>query len=65
MLPAWYFDEFNMAGVDFEDATQVEAYDRNQTSSTPDKEQALVNRLGIQPGQVVIDLGAGTGTFAR
>ena len=64
MLPAWYFDEFNMAGVDFEEAAQVEAYDRNQTSSTPEKEQALVNRLGIQPGQVVIDLGAGTGTFA-
>ena len=64
MLPAWYFDEFKMAGVDFEDVTQVEAYDRNQTSSTPEKEQALVTRLGILPGQTVIDLGAGTGTFA-
>lgn len=64
MLPTWYFDEFNMAGVDFEDVTQVEAYDRNQTVSTPEKEQALVARLGIVPKQTVIDLGAGTGTFA-
>jgi len=64
MLPIWYFDEFNIAGVDFEDVTQVENYDRNQTSSTPEKEQALVNRLEILPEQVVIDLGAGTGTFA-
>lgn len=64
MLPNWYFDEFNMAGVDFEDTAQVEAYDRNQTISTPDKEQALVEQLGIVPGQTVIDLGGGTGTFA-
>lgn len=53
-----------MAGVDFEDAAQVEAYDRNQTSSTPEKEQALVTRLGISSGHTVIDLGAGTATFA-
>lgn len=64
MTSTWYFDEFKMAGVDFKDVAQVEAYDRNQTSSTPEKEQALVTRLGILPGQTVIDLGAGTGTFA-
>lgn len=63
-FPNWYFDESKMAGVDFEDAAQVEAYDRNQTSSTPEKEQALVTRLGISPKHTVIDLGAGTGTFA-
>lgn len=63
-LPNWYFDETMMAGVDFEDASQVEAFDLKQPSSTPEKEQALVTRLGIIPGQTVIDLGAGTGTFA-
>jgi ubiquinone/menaquinone biosynthesis C-methylase UbiE len=63
-MPSWWFDEFRMVGVDFEDSAQVEAYDRNQTVSTPEKEQALVTRLGIEPGQTVIDLGAGTGTFA-
>ena len=61
---AWLFDEFKMVGVDFEDSAQVEAYDRNQTVSTPEKEQVLVARLGIVPEQIVIDLGAGTGTFA-
>lgn len=64
MLPSWYFDEFEMSGVDFEDVSQVEAYDRNQTSSTLEKEQALVTQLKILPGQTVIDLGSGTGTFA-
>ena len=53
-----------MAGVDFEDAAQVEVYDRNQTASTPEKEQALVTRLGITTEHTVIDLGAGTGNFA-
>lgn len=53
-----------MAGVDFENDAQVEAYDRNQTVSTPEREQALVSRLGIGAGHRVIDLGAGTGTFA-
>jgi putative AdoMet-dependent methyltransferase len=61
---SWYFDESKMAGVDFEDAVQVEAFDLKQPSSTPEKEQALVSRLGISSGQTVIDLGAGTGTFA-
>lgn len=64
MEPAWLFDEFKMVGVDFEDSAQVEAYDRNQTVSTPEREQALVAQLGITPEQTVIDLGAGTGTFA-
>lgn len=62
--PAWYYDEPKMAGVDFEDVSQVEAYDRNQLSSTPEKEQALVAKLGITSGHTVIDLGTRTGTFA-
>ena len=64
MKPAWLYDEFKKVGVDFEDLARVETYDRNQTVSTPEKEKALVARLGIAPGQTVIDLGAGTGTFA-
>lgn len=64
MLPDWYPDEYKMAGVDFEEVAQVEVYDRNQTVSTPEKERALITRLEILPGQTVIDMGAGTGTFA-
>lgn len=63
-FPDWYFDESKMAGVDFEDAAQVAMYDRNQTASTPEKEQALVARLGISKNNTVVDLGAGTGNFA-
>ncbi|MBE9171361.1 class I SAM-dependent methyltransferase [Pleurocapsales cyanobacterium LEGE 06147] len=63
-FPAWYFDESKMAGVDFEDEARVAVYDRNQTASTPEKERALVNRLGIASEHTVIDLGTGTGNFA-
>jgi putative AdoMet-dependent methyltransferase len=63
-FPNWYFDESKMTGVDFEDTAEVEVYDRNQTASTPDQEQALVNRLGIAAKHIVVDLGAGTGNFA-
>ena len=61
---AWYFDESKMAGVDFNDVTQVEVYDRNQTTSTLDREQVLVTRLGISAEDSIIDLGAGTGNLA-
>lgn len=64
VFPGWYFDEMKQVGVDFEDISQVEAYDRNQTSSTVEVEQALIAQLGISSGHTVIDLGAGTGTFA-
>jgi putative AdoMet-dependent methyltransferase len=64
VLPGWFYDEFPQSGVDFEDTAQVEAFDRNQRSSTEEAEQALVERLGISTGHTVIDIGAGTGTFA-
>ncbi|MBW4668264.1 MAG: methyltransferase domain-containing protein [Cyanomargarita calcarea GSE-NOS-MK-12-04C] len=51
-------------GVDFDDPVQVEAYDRKQTSNTPEANQALIQRLGISKKHRVIDIGTGTGTFA-
>ena len=51
-------------GVDFEDAKHVAQYDAKQ-GSDQQAEQQLVDRLGITPGQVVVDLGCGTGSFAR
>lgn len=62
--PAWFYNEFQQIGTDFEDPSVVAAYDRNQRSSTVEAEQALVEQLGITAGDTVIDLGCGTGTFA-
>lgn len=63
-FPNWYFNESEMAGVNFDNLAQVEDYDQNQTASTPEKELALIARLGIAAGHTVVDLGSGTGTFA-
>lgn len=63
-LPAWFYDELQQVGVDFEDTAQVAVFDRNQTSSSVEAERSLVERLGIAAGSSVVDIGAGTGTFA-
>ena len=62
--PAWFYDELQQVGVDFEDMTQVAAYDRNQTSNTPEACQVLIEKLSITPDNTVIELGTGTGNFA-
>jgi ubiquinone/menaquinone biosynthesis C-methylase UbiE len=64
VLPRWFYNEFQQRGVDFEDTAQVAVFDRNMRSSNVQAEQALVERLGISAGHTVIDIGAGTGTFA-
>ena len=61
--PAWQFDEFQQIGVDFADEAQVRAYDERHGTSDEDERQ-LIQSLGIQTGDVVVDIGAGTGCFA-
>jgi putative AdoMet-dependent methyltransferase len=61
--PDWYYDELRQIGVDFADAEQVAAYDRNQ-GRDPAEDRALVAALGIGPSDLVIDVGCGTGQFA-
>jgi ubiquinone/menaquinone biosynthesis C-methylase UbiE len=62
-LPGWLYDEMQQVGLDFEQAAAVESYDRDQ-GADPAAERALIARLGLGPGQVVVDLGCGTGSFA-
>ena len=62
--PNWYYDEMKQTGLDFEDTDQVARYDARQASASRN-EQQLLERLGVAPGQGVVDLGCGTGSFAR
>jgi len=62
--PDWHYDDLRQVGLDFEDAAAVAAYDRNQGTSVAGDE-ALLDRLGVGPGTVMIDLGTGTGGFPR
>ncbi len=61
--PNWFYDELRQVGLDFEDASLVETYDRKQGADRG-AERALIERLGIAPGDVVVDMGCGTGCFA-
>lgn len=47
LLPGWFYNELQQIGVDFEDTAQVEAFDRNHKSSSPEAERSLIQRLGI------------------
>ena len=61
---SWHYDEMRQVGVDFDSTTQVAEYDSKQGSNRAE-EQELIDRLRISPGQLVVDLGCGTGSFAR
>jgi SAM-dependent methyltransferase len=46
-------------------ARSAEAYERARTGYAPEAVAFLVERLGLGPGRVVLDLAAGTGKLAR
>jgi SAM-dependent methyltransferase len=61
--PDWYLDELAHAGPEHLDATYIATYDRKaQTDPGPDI--AALRDLCLDGESVLVDLGAGTGTFA-
>ncbi len=62
----WFYDEMKHSGVDYSDLAQVQAFDeRHQKFRDYAKaSRAIVDRLGLGPGDTVIDMGTGTGAFA-
>jgi putative AdoMet-dependent methyltransferase len=62
--PDWYYDDLRQVGVDFTDAAEVAAYDRNQ-GRAPAEDRALLAALGVDTSDFLIDVGCGTGQFAR
>lgn len=61
--PDWYLDEMAHAGPEHLDSAPVETYDR-KAQTDPTEEVALLRGLGLNEAGVLVDLGAGTGTFA-
>jgi cyclopropane fatty-acyl-phospholipid synthase-like methyltransferase len=66
MKPAWYYDEFKHAGVDYTDPEQVAVYDKRHQRFRDYKKstEAILARLGLGAEHTVMDMGAGTGAFA-
>lgn len=61
--PGWMIDELTLAGDEHLDPSYVAGYDaKSQTDPSPDI--TLLQSLGMDAASTVVDLGAGTGTFA-
>ena len=63
-MSGWQYDEFVQSGVNLDDAQTVAEYVARQ-GSKPAAEIELIAAPGIQPGDTVVDLGCGTGSFAH
>ena len=61
--PDWYANEIELAGAEHLDPGLVAAYDR-KSGDAPSQDAAALPLLGLDPGATVVDMGAGTGTFA-
>ena len=62
-IPDFQFDEFKHLGVDFDSPEEVAQFDRKQGTSI-ERDNALLDRLGVGTEHVLVDLGCGTGHFA-
>jgi SAM-dependent methyltransferase len=60
---AWIFDELAHAGDEHLDPAYVAAYDR-KAAVDPAADLALLRSQGLRAQDTLVDLGAGTGTFA-
>lgn len=61
--PDWYLDELAYAGDEHLDPAYIATYDR-KAGTVPTEDVAALRGLGLDATSVLVDLGAGTGTFA-
>ncbi|MDQ3549541.1 MAG: methyltransferase domain-containing protein, partial [Chloroflexota bacterium] len=61
--PGWFPDEMQYAGEEHLDPSYVTTYDR-KSATDPAEDLTILRSLGLDEESVVVDLGAGTGTFA-
>lgn len=60
--PDWYLDELAHAGPEHLDPAYIATYDR-KAGTDPATDVAALQALGLDERSVLVDLGAGTGTF--
>lgn len=63
MISDWTFQELSFAGQEHLDAEQMATYDA-KAQFDPEPDIALLKSLGLSLESTLLDLGAGTGTFA-
>lgn len=62
----WLYNEFNQVGKDYSSPDEVEMYDSSHSTFRDIEKESntVLDTLGIGGNDVLIDFGAGTGTFA-
>ena len=64
MSESWMIDELDWAGPEHLDTAFVAGYDQKQGRPDPSSDVEVLAAQGLSSTSTVIDLGAGTGTFA-
>jgi putative AdoMet-dependent methyltransferase len=65
--PPWYWNEMQQVGTDYASTAEVEAYDRRMATirDVDSENQAILATLALAPGASLLEIGCGTGRFAR
>jgi ubiquinone/menaquinone biosynthesis C-methylase UbiE len=65
--PIWQWNEMQQVGTDFADVAEVERYEQRmgEFRDLPAEDAAILNTLALTPNSHILEIGTGTGHFAR
>ncbi|NLS94398.1 MAG: class I SAM-dependent methyltransferase [Planctomycetaceae bacterium] len=65
--PAWQWNEIQQVGTDYSDVAEVERYEQRmgEFRDLPAEDAAILDTLALAKGARILEIGTGTGHFAR
>ncbi len=65
--PAWQWNEIQQVGTDYSDVAEVERYEQRmgEFRDLPAEDAAILDALALAKGARILEIGTGTGHFAR
>lgn len=65
-MKAWYYNEFNQAGVNFDNEDEVKQYDEKykKIRNLDLEAESISKAIGLKPESVILEIGTGTGEIA-